>query len=61
MMTVASTQWTWLLVQRFFIGVPGNYANVGKCFFIPASSPYPNLRQDQLAQSYSVIVVGDVL
>jgi hypothetical protein len=47
-------------IQRFFIGRPFGYANVGKYKFTPANRTYPGVVTDQTAQNYDTLVFGDV-
>jgi hypothetical protein len=50
-----------IAIQRFFLGLSGGIANVGKYRFDPASRTYSGIDTDQTGQDYGAFVLGDVV
>jgi hypothetical protein len=48
-------------IQRFFLGRPFGFANVGKYQFTPAGRTYPMIASDQTGQDYVALVFGDIV
>jgi hypothetical protein len=48
-------------IQRFFLGRPFGFANVGKYQFTPTSRNYPGIATDQTGQDYIALVFGDIV
>jgi hypothetical protein len=49
-----------IAIQRFFLGLSTGIANTGKYQFTPASRSYPGVINDQTAQNYNTLILGDV-
>ncbi len=49
-----------IAIQRFSLGLTTGIANVGKYQFTPVNRSYPGVSNDQTAQNYNALVLGDV-